>query len=111
MLKIEKDVLIIDLGVDKKEDRFHAIAVGGNLVDAKGIKSSLGEKLSVEALKDEALLAGAEIISEHGCAVGGDTKEYRNDRVLAFNGGDTVFEKDEIGQFLLKSGLAVHHEI
>jgi len=106
-LKMNTDCLILDLGLDKEmKDRFICFATGDGLVNEKGIKSQIAQKLSVEAIVNEAKKAGVTIISDKGCAVGGDTLEYRNDAVLAYNGGDTVLLDDALGNFMLTHKLA-----
>jgi hypothetical protein len=88
MLKLKQDILVLDRGLDEKiEERFAII------------------QNPKETLVSEAKRHGAEIISESGCAVGGDG-EYQNDSVLFFKEGDIVFESDEIGQWLLENGFA-----
>ena len=108
MLVIKEDCLVLDRGIDKApSDRFICIKKADGLVNNDGFKTKLGKKFTTNAMVNEAKKAGAEIISDKGCVVGGDTKEYLNDAILAFNGGDTVFENDEIGIFLKSNGLAV----
>jgi len=107
MLRVKKDCLVLDLGVDKEpKDRFICFATGDGLVDKNGVKSQIAQELSVEKIVDEAVKAGAEVISSHGCVVGGDKLEYRNDAILAFNGGDLIFGTDDVGKFMLENELA-----
>ena len=112
MLRIKNDCLVIDrrFKVNPK-DRFVCFKEGGDLVDDVGNISDAGKGLSTIELVSRAIKAGATIISDTGCAVGGDREAYVYDRVIALNGGDITFEDDPLGQFLLRHALADHYEM
>jgi len=107
MIRVKHDCLVLDRGLDvEPKDRFICIIAKDGLVNYEGVKSKEAQKIATETIVAEAIKAGAKVISETGCVVGGDKRKYLNDAILAFNGGDIIFEKDEVGQFMLKHGLA-----
>lgn len=112
MLRIKSDCLVLDrrFKVNPK-DRFICFKEGGDLVDDVGNISDAGKGLSTKELVRRATEAGATIISDTGCAVGGDKEAYVYDSVIALNGGDITFGNDPLGKFLLRHDLADHYEM
>jgi len=108
MLKMKKDCFILDRGADKQlKDRFLCfVTAKDGLVDNNGVKSIIAQKLADNKLIEEAKKSGAEVVSATGCVVGGNKREYGNDSVIALNGGDIVFQNDDLGIFLESYGLA-----